>query len=120
MLSERHLRLALFCVAEELRTRQRGKPPGPAPWLWELVAALKSEVALTHSRQSDIVEREESNHEHEIGTGQAAEALGWTRRRVQRRAADLNGRLVAGRYLFDACTIRGIAQEADGDQRNTA
>lgn len=112
-LSERHVRLALFCVGEELRARQAGKAP-VLRWLHELVRALECELAVSQSRQPGGDEPTDSNRVmgDQVGTAEAARILGWSRRRVQRRAADLSGYPVAGRYLFDRDHIQQIAEES--------
>jgi uncharacterized membrane protein YccC len=118
VLTERQIRHALYCAAEELRARQAGKPPGPAPWNHDLLRALKHELALTHSRRAKPESETQSTHDdHEIGTAQAAQLLGWPRRRVQRRAFELGGRPVAGRFLFDRNDIEQLAaEEGSGDR----
>ncbi|OBH20826.1 hypothetical protein [Mycolicibacter sinensis] len=44
-----------------------------------------------------------------IGTGRAAAILGWNRRRVIRRHADLGGVMIDGRLLYEADRIAAIA-----------
>jgi hypothetical protein len=41
-----------------------------------------------------------------IGSKLAARILGWSERTVRRRAADLDGRLVGDRLVFDARVVR--------------
>jgi hypothetical protein len=109
-LSDRHLRLVLHCAAEELQARRRGKPPGPRPWNFEVIRALENQLSLTQSRQVDCEDAQDLRHENPIGAGEVARILGWPRRRVQRRAPELDGRLVAGRFLFDSNNIRQLAE----------
>lgn len=121
MLSDREIRLALYCAGEELRARHAGKPPGPAQWLHSLVRALESELAASQLRQWPPFDGADSRHDDivEIGTAEVARLLGWPRRKVQRRVQDLGGRLVAGRYLFSHNEIRQLAEDMT-DARDSA
>lgn len=108
-LGERELRLALHCCNEELRARNRGKPPGPQSWLVGLVRALELEVVtMSRSRQDPMPVPPCSEHEELVGSREAATILGWTVRQVQRHAADLDAqKLPSGQLVFQ----RGIVNE---------
>jgi hypothetical protein len=108
----------LYCCAEELRARAAGKPPGPQPWLRNLVRRLEMEVALSSSRQDEHGDMPRSDHDDEwIGTVEAARILHWHQRQVQRRAADLEARKVAGKLVFRAATIHEYAEALKNDDR---
>ena len=118
ILEKAEVRQLLYCCAEELRARARGKHPGPQPWLSRLVRRLELEVALSRSRQDEGGETSCSNHEW-ICTRDAATRLGWTARQVQRRAADLEGRKTSAGWIFPAAAVDEYA-EAMTDGRTVA
>lgn len=120
MFTDTELRQLLYCAAEELRARVRGKRPGPQPWLRDLVRRLELEVAVSSSRHDERCDLQLCEHEIEwIGTTQAASVLGWHERHVQRRATDLDGQKVAGKWIFRATVVRNYA-EALNDGRHSA
>ncbi len=122
MLTERELRLALYCAHEELRARrgeQRTRRP-PMAWNAELVRALELELAVSSTRQSGRGESACSEDEQEwITTADAAARIGWSIRTVQRRHADLEGRKIGRQYLFPSSAVREQA-EALTDDRSIA
>jgi hypothetical protein len=104
------LRLALFCSEEELKARRNGKAPGLQSWNQELVTELANEVAMLSSRQSERPDPSDLNHESDwIGSQQVSRILGWNIWTVQRRANDLDGRKVAGKYVFRESVVRDYA-----------
>jgi hypothetical protein len=120
-LTDAEVRQLLYCAAEELRARAAGKPPGPAPWLAKLVRRLELEVAVSSTRQQSGGGGTELNHEDDdpIGTVEAAAILRWDIRKVQRRATDLDGQRVSGRWVFSETTVRQYG-EALTDARTVA
>lgn len=111
-LAAAELRQLLYCAAEELRARQRGKPPGPQPWLRNLVRRLELEVAVSGSRsrhQTDCGEPQ-SDADERISARQAATMLGLSKRQVQRLAADLDGEIIDGRWLFSRTAAEDYAK----------
>lgn len=100
----------LYCCAEELRARQRGKPPGPQPWLRNLVRRLELEVAVSPTRQEKNRDTTDLGHDSWIGSQLAAKLLGWDIRQVQRRAADFDGRKVGARWVFREAAVREYAE----------
>lgn len=105
MLNERHLQLLLYCCGQELAARRAGKKPGVQQWNSEVIRALELELAVTRTRQSERERDSLSNHEH-IDSRTAARILGWSLRRVQRHAADLDGHKIAsGAWLFPASVV---------------
>ncbi len=75
------------------------------PWT-NSVAALHRAVThairgLSQERQCSVVAQEDSTHVQYVGSRIAAQILGWSVRRVQRHAADLDGRKLNPRqYMF--------------------
>jgi hypothetical protein len=116
-LSDGELRWLLYCTAEELRARARGKPPGPQPRLVNLVRRLELEVAVSSTRQEADYETPESEHEVWIGSHLAAQELRWDIRQVQRLASDLEGRKVAGRWIFPESVVQQYAEGLTDDRR---
>lgn len=115
MFSDPEIRQLLYCCAEELRARTHGKPPGPAPWLRNLVRRLELEVAASSTRQAS--ERDESCSEHDevwIGSLHTAQMLGWDIRKVQRRAADFGGQKVGARWVFRESAVREYLEGLTG------
>ncbi|MGH3968897.1 MAG: hypothetical protein ACRDTV_12485 [Mycobacterium sp.] len=108
--SAAELRQMLYCCAEELRARTQGKPPGPQPWLRNLVRRLEGEVAVASSRQESDGQQPHSEHEVWIGSRQAARMLGCGLRTIQRRANDLDSQLVAGKLVFRESVVREYAE----------
>ncbi|MDX6307026.1 MAG: hypothetical protein QOI06_72 [Nocardioidaceae bacterium] len=107
----RIFRLALFCSEEELKVRRNGKAPGLQPWNHEVVTELAREVALLSSQQSAVPDSSELDHESTdwIGSQQVSSIIGWNIWTVQRRASDLDGRKVAGKYVFRESVVRDYA-----------
>lgn len=104
-LSGDEIRVAYFAISAFDRGRAlAGRPVPPA------VRALRDRLDLA-------IRCPASRARHEIhcgigqlntgwiGTAAAAETLGWHPRRVQRRAADLDGQLVAGRLMFPVRSV---------------
>lgn len=94
--------------------RQSGNPVPPS------VAALskRMESAVLHGdaspwRQSQPAEPVDWSHVEFIGSRLAARRLGWTLRRVQRHAADLQGRMVGARLVFPAGAVDEFRDHLD-------
>ncbi|MDX1878217.1 hypothetical protein SBE55_10345 [Mycolicibacterium sp. 141076] len=106
MLNERHLELVLYCCGQELAARRAGKKPGVQQWNSEVIRAVELELAVTRTRQSERARDSCSKYEHWIDSTVAAGILGWSLRRVQRHAADLDGHKIAsGAWLFPATVV---------------
>jgi hypothetical protein len=116
-LIDEEIRAACYCASEVLRGRRLGGQPIP-PWLRRLHQRLDTEVRMSRTRQEfDDAPAELDTHDSWIGSPEAAALLGWSLRRVQRRASDLDGRIIAGRYVFRESVVRRFAEELchDGD-----
>jgi hypothetical protein len=112
-LDERLLRLALYCAGEERDARREGKPPGVQAWNSELIRALELELAASASGQPAADRMSSFSHEQDddwIGTLAAARILQWDERRTRRHAADLEGRKVAGKWVFRAKAVTAYAE----------
>lgn len=115
MMTPRLWSLALWCANEVLDARRGGEAPGVQQWNAELVRALEHEhaVALAHSRQENDCCAQSSERDDDddwVCTADAAAILGCSARTVQRRAADLDGQLVAGQYVFRESDVRAYAE----------
>jgi len=97
------LRGALFAVSHYIRT-----VPSAPPSLWRLADKLDTTIramsARGHENGYDAAQLMEW-----IGTNTAAAILNWTPRHVRRRAADIDGRRISGRLVFDAAAVRDFA-----------
>jgi hypothetical protein len=98
-LSDDDIRAAYYCCAEVLRGRRLCGQPVPA-WLRRLYDRLDAEVRASRSRQENACQLPELEPDEWISAQQAATILSWSKRHVQRRATDLDGRIIGGRWLF--------------------
>ncbi|MCW2652678.1 MAG: hypothetical protein JWR32_3654 [Mycobacterium sp.] len=123
-LTPRHLRQALWCAGAVRESRATGKPvPGPLlAWNSEVVRALELEVALSSTRQprqqTDCESAELRDAVAWVGAALAASILGWDLRKVQRRASDLSGRKVAGRWIFPETIVREYTAVVTDERRS--
>ena len=120
-LADGQLRAAYYCAAEVLRSRRLAGQPIP-DWLHRWHARLDDEVRMSRTRQDfDASPAESEEQDLWIGSPEAATLLGWSLRQVQRRASDLAGRIIAGRYMFRESEVRLYAKELQrGDSRSCA
>jgi hypothetical protein len=85
----------------------RPVPPSVRALLDRLDLAIRCPVSSTrHEMYGGRGELEEEW----IGTALAAKVLNWHPRRVQRRAADLDGKLVGGRLVFPAGAVEAYRE----------
>lgn len=105
------VRAAYACAAESLRNRVNQNVPVPF-WLQSLYGRLDLEVRLSRTRQETDWDGEESEEKDSrwIGSPEAAAILGWSTRKVQRLAPDLDGQLTAGRWLFRESAVTDYAE----------
>jgi hypothetical protein len=105
-LTDSDLHAAYYCTAELVRSRRLGCRPIPAE-VRRLYDRLTVEITLRMSRprQEFDCNRAQLDSDKQIGAAEAAMILKWTKRRVQRRAADLDGQIVGGRWLFREHTV---------------
>jgi hypothetical protein len=104
ILDDDEVRQSAYCIGEVVRARRRG-PGAVPPWLSRLIRRYELEIATSRSRQDQGPGMQPSEHEQWIGTREAAATLGWTSRRVQRHAADLEGRKISGKLVFRASVV---------------
>lgn len=90
-----------YVVADTIRRRRLGGVPIPG-WLRSLDVEMSSRGLESTAAQSDSVQQP-------ISSAQAAKLIGCTRRHVSRIANDLDGLLVAGRWMFDPATVAEYA-----------
>lgn len=108
-LSDDDVRAAYYCASEVLRSRRLRGQPVP-PWLAALVGRLDDEVRASRTRQEIVGEQPQLEPKAWIGSAEAAALLGWSRRQVQRRAADLDGSRIGGRWLFREAVVIEYAE----------
>lgn len=95
-----------YCVREVMRRRLLTGVPIPN-WL----RRLDRDLSMSACGPKTQVPQEEL--ETTIDTAEAAALLGYSTRHVRRIAADLDGRLVAGRWIFHR---RTVAEYADAKE----
>ena len=89
--------------------RERAKAGRPTPHdVLHLYRRLDTAVSMSLRGQSKALRQRELGVSH-VGTRVAAEILGWGVRRVRRHAADLGGKLVGDRLVFDEHEVREYA-----------
>ncbi len=108
-LSPTEVRAAVYLAR---RYRQAGHvvPPSVAALAERLETAVRQGEASPW-RQSPPPEVPQSTHADFIGTKLAAATLGWSVRRVQRRATDLDGCRVGGRLVFPRSAVEAFKRE---------
>lgn len=94
---------ARYCIAEVIRLRRLTGQPIPA-WLRSLACAMSSPGPEKQVVQSD-------SSKPEIGSAQAAKIIGCSRRHISRIHTDLDGRMVAGRWVFNEDAVLEYARE---------
>lgn len=104
------LKAAYYCCSEVMRSRQRTGQPIPS-WLRQHYDQLDAEVRLSQSRHEFDCGGEQSEPENWITAKEAALMLGCSKRTVLRIAADLDGRMIGGRLLFEQSTVAEYAEE---------
>ncbi|WP_280471669.1 helix-turn-helix domain-containing protein [Nocardia cyriacigeorgica] len=110
-MTDDEIRAALYCASEVIRTRQQHAQPVP-DWLRRHRAALTAAVeqSVTGQEASGAGSHSETA-ENLIGTREAAAILGCSKRQAQRLAADLDGWLVGGRWVFRRTDVDRYRQE---------
>ncbi|RFZ48240.1 hypothetical protein MSS2_04756 [Mycobacterium marinum] len=102
-LSQQDLRAAYYCAAEVIRHRRRTGQPLP-DWLRRHYAALDAAVLMSRSRhESESVPAQLG--QEQITAQEVADMLGCSKRQTLRLAADLDGRIVGGRWLFPRSAV---------------
>ncbi|MGH8328582.1 MAG: hypothetical protein ACRET2_17680 [Steroidobacteraceae bacterium] len=109
-LDEHDMRVAFRCVSELLDTRRLRGVPIPR-WLIEhyrrIEAAYRSMATLGHQPGSD---QRSSDNDELVSARQAAAIIGLSRRHVQRLSADLDGRIIDGRWLYPLDAVRAYRE----------
>lgn len=104
------VRVDYYCAAEVVRTRRRIGQPIPG-WLRRHYEQLEAEVRMSRTRQQIGCDGPSLNMMDKwIGSPEAAAVLGWSKRQVQRHAADLDGQIISGRWLFREAAVRQYAE----------
>lgn len=98
--TENDWRASIYIVSALIRQRQLAGVPIPA---WMRHHQARCEKHLAQSRQENGLSGAELEHDDDderIGAAAAAGILGCSKRHVQRHAADLEGRLIGGAWVF--------------------
>jgi hypothetical protein len=112
------LRASYYCASEIIRGRRRTGQPIPE-WLRRHYNQLDTQIKGMSPRGPSVAENAfgapQSAHGDVIGTREAAAMLSIAPRQARRRADQLGGALVAGRWLF----LRdSVAEYAEGRRRD--
>ena len=106
------LRCAYYCAAETIRRRQLTGQPVPT-WLRQHFAEIDAALRVSRSGHGTDNAAAELEPVELISAAQAAAIVGRSKRQVQRLAADLGGRIVGGRWLFDRTEVAEYARAAN-------
>lgn len=102
------LHAAYHCAAEVIRRRRLTGQPVPA-WLRQHYAELDAAVRMSRSGHESDSATAELEPVDQITANEAAAIVGKSKRQTQRLAADLGGRIVGGRWLFDRAAVTEYA-----------
>lgn len=108
-LSEADVRAALYCAAELIRSRQRTGAPIP-DWLRRHYHRLNTEFGMSQSGHGIAGSTEQLEDDKLITAKEAAALLGKSKRQIQRLAADLDGKIIGGRWLFNRASVTEYAE----------
>lgn len=109
------IRAAYWCAASVIRGRELHNHEVPPP-VRALFNRLDAEVRLSRTRHESSSDRPQSEQDL-IGVAEAAAILGWSVRKVQRLASDLDGEMVACRWIFSRSTVNEYREGiADGSR----
>lgn len=109
-LNPNEIRAAYYAVATCRRAlANKAVPPSVKALAARLEIVVRTGEAASRSRQPNACGAEELEPEATmefVGTRLAARLLGWSPRRVQRHAADLDGRMIGNQWAFPARSIK--------------
>ncbi|UVO10867.1 hypothetical protein NM962_12595 [Mycobacterium sp. SVM_VP21] len=103
-LTHEELRAVLWMCGEVVRPRQIAGQPCP-PQVIALQDKLNQAWVSSRRQQNGAVLADSTACTQQVGTRKAAALLGWTERRVQRRAGLLHGEQIAGRWVFPLAEV---------------
>lgn len=103
----------LFCANEVLGRRRLAGVPIPSR-LVTLAGRLDLHAVMSRDGHENDCHDTGSECEDLIGSAQAAQMLGVTSRHLRRLHADLDGRKLAGRWMFKAATINEYRTAKEG------
>jgi excisionase family DNA binding protein len=107
--SDNDIRAGYYCVAEVIRERRRRGQPVPS-WLVQHHIRLEKQFRVSQLGHETTSARAELGDDVPITATEAAELLRCSRRHVQRLAADLDGKIVGGRWLFSRAAVVDYAE----------
>lgn len=112
-LNTQETRAAYFVAAEAIRARRRIGRPIPEP-LHRLFTRLDLEIRVSSSGHQTHGAAAQSETEQLIGSNEAGQLLGLSRRQTQRLSADLDGRIIAGRWVYSKRTVLDYLEARNG------
>lgn len=100
------LHAAYYCASALIRSRKRTGEPIPS-WLRQHHARLDAEIRrMSRAGHESLSDTEELHPMDDLITArEAGEILGVSKRQTQRLAADLDGQIVGGRWLFSRSAV---------------
>lgn len=104
ILSGADVRAAYWCAAQVIRGRELHSHQVPPP-VRALFDRLDAEVRMSRARHESDSRTAQLGSDQLIGVNEAADILGWTKRKVQRHATDLDGKRVAGQWVFSRSAV---------------
>ena len=108
------LRAACYCAAEVIRSRQLHGQPVPG-WLRKHLGRCEAALgAMARSRHTLPGLGSQSKETELIDAREAAMLLGCSKRTIHRLAADLDGEIVFGRWLFSRDAVTEYAERRRG------
>jgi len=108
MTDDEHLRASYYCAAALIRTRQRSGEPIPE-WLRRHYRRL--DAAMSRPGHESGSDGEQLEDDTLITARETAELPGKSKRQCQRIAADLDGKIIGGRWLFSRAAVIDYAEE---------
>lgn len=113
-LDDEQVRAAYFCAAEALRNRRENGYPIPDA-LHRLYNRLDIVLTSRPGHEIDCTGEQLAQNEY-IGASEAGRILGVSKRQAQRLAADLDGQLASGRWIF----VKSVVEQYAEQKRNHA
>lgn len=117
-LEEVELHTIVYALAELRRRRAHAGQPVP-PSVLALLDRLSLRQHRSVARPRQDLHGTAGQWSEWIGTRCAAAILDWSVRSVQRRHADLDGQLIAGRLMFPARAVRDYRESLDRKQNRS-
>jgi hypothetical protein len=104
------LHAAYYCAAEVTRSRWRTGQPIPA-WLRNHYDNLDAQIRVSDLGQESGCDTGQFDQDRLITTAEAATMMLCSKRQAQRRAPELGGQIIGGRWLL---SLNAVKQHIEG------